>query len=63
MEPNSSIVKKYILPALIGAFALLLCTVISTYFQKGDGKLSTREITETRTTDGTVTKRRVETFK
>lgn len=55
--------KQYILPAIIGGLFLLSSVFLASYLNKSENKLSSKEVTETRNHDGTVTKRAMEIYK
>lgn len=55
--------KKYILPSVIGGLFLLGGVWYGHYLSDKNDKLSSREKTETKSPDGTVTKREMEIYK
>lgn len=55
--------QKYILPAIIGG-AFVIAGILITYtLNKNDNKLSSKEKTEIKNPDGTITKREMEIYK
>lgn len=55
--------KKYVLPSLITAIAGILMVLLTHWLSKDEVKLSTKETTETRAPDGTVTRRQMEIYR
>ncbi len=59
----SSDFNKYILPAIVTGLFLIASLIISYCLNKDDSRLLSREKTETRNADGTITKREMEIYK
>ena len=62
MEETSNS-KNSIIVALIAAAGLIIATSIPFACSKSSDKLATKETTETKAPDGTITKRQLETYK
>lgn len=60
---HSRTFKQYIVPAIIGGIFLLSSVLLGSYLSKNENKLSSKEVTETRNHDGSVTKRAMEIYK
>lgn len=55
--------QKNILPVIIAGIFTLLSCLLTYLLAKGDNKLSSREVTETKGSDGSVTKKQLEIYK
>lgn len=60
---DTSTFQQYILPAIICGIFLLIGVYFTYSLNKNDNKLSSREKTEVKAPDGTVTKREMEIYK
>jgi hypothetical protein len=61
-RPNSNF-YKYIFPVIVGGLFTIAGCIISAVMSKGENQLASRETTETRNLDGSVTKREMEIYK
>ncbi|WP_448104559.1 hypothetical protein [Pedobacter panaciterrae] len=55
--------QQYILPAVIAGIFLIAGIWLTNSLNNNDNKLSSREKTETKSPDGTITKREMEIYK
>lgn len=63
MAEHASTFQQYNLPAIITGIFLIAGIIITYYLSKADNKLASREKTEVRSPDGTISRRTFETFK
>jgi hypothetical protein len=62
MKPNQDF-YQYILPVIIsGVFSLVIC-IIGKNWRRKNNKLASRETMETKNSDGSIIKRKIEIFK
>nr|WP_068889534.1 hypothetical protein [Pedobacter panaciterrae] len=60
---NTSTFNKYYAAALIGGICAIIVAILTLMAGNGESKLVSKEITETKSPDGTITKRQMETYK
>jgi len=51
------------MPVIVAGVFTLMGVLLGHYLDKGKDKLSSREVTETKNTDGSVTRRQLEIYK
>lgn len=60
---NSTTFNKYYAPAIITGICVIIAAILTFMASGGESKLVSKEVTETKSPDGTITKRQMETYK